>query len=120
MTAPNGANIFPLSLITTSQPPEYFVDNLNQILELVAAQAAPAVAGVNQNGGYGTFIANGATAVVVAAPVVTANSQVDITLKTVGGTPAGAPFLSAITPGTGFSVKSAAGDTSVYNYAIIG
>lgn len=78
----------------------------------------------NQNfadlyGTSGTFTANGATAVVVAAPKVTANSQIQMTLKTVGGTPAGAPFLSAITPGTGFQVKSVAGDTSVYNYTII-
>jgi hypothetical protein len=68
----------------------------------------------------GTFTANGATAVVVANTAVTANSQIMITLKTVGGTPAGQPFLSAITAGTGFSVKSVAGDTSVYNYMIVG
>lgn len=67
----------------------------------------------------GTFTANGATAVVVTDARVTANSVVVITLKTVGGTPDGAPYLSSVTPGTGFEVKAAAGDTSVYNYAII-
>jgi hypothetical protein len=67
----------------------------------------------------GTFTANGATAVVVADTNITANSVVMFGLKTVGGTPAGAPFMSAVTPGTGFSVKAAAGDTSVYNYLII-
>jgi hypothetical protein len=68
----------------------------------------------------GTFTANNATAVVVSDTNITATSSLDITLKTVGGTPAGSPFLSAITPGTGFSVKSVAGDTSVYNYTIVG
>lgn len=66
----------------------------------------------------GTFTANGATAVVVAETNVTANSTFSFGLKTVGGTPAGAPFLSAVTAGTGFSVKVAAGDTSVYNYSV--
>lgn len=68
----------------------------------------------------GTFTANGASAVVVAAASVTATSCVIFGLKTVGGTPAGAPFMSAVTPGTGFSVKTFAGDTSVYSYQVIG
>lgn len=68
----------------------------------------------------GTFTANGATGVVVANTAVTANSCIIFGLKTIGGTPAGAPFLSAITAGTGFTVKVVAGDTSVYNYTIIG
>lgn len=68
----------------------------------------------------GTFTANGATAVVVANTAVSPNSTFTFGLKTVGGTTAGAPFLSAVTAGTGFSVKVAAGDTSVYNYTIIG
>lgn len=67
----------------------------------------------------GTFTANEATAVVVANTNVTANSTITFGLKTVGGTPAGAPFLSAVTAGTGFSVKTTVGDTSVYNYTII-
>lgn len=71
-------------------------------------------------GANGTFTANGATAVVVANTNITANSVVVYGLKTVGGTPAGAPFMSAVTAGTGFSVKAAAGDTSVYSYSIIG
>lgn len=66
----------------------------------------------------GTVVANGASAVVVANTAVSPNSQITFTAKTIGGTPAGAPFLSAITAGTGFSVKAAAGDTSTYNYAI--
>lgn len=68
----------------------------------------------------GTFTANGATAVTVANTAVTANSNITFTLKTVGGTPAGAPFTATITPGTGFTVKAVAGDTSVYAYEIRG
>lgn len=69
----------------------------------------------------GTFTANGATGVVVADANVTADSLILITLKSVNaGTPAGQPFISAITPGTGFTVKAVAGDTGIYNYAIIG
>lgn len=67
----------------------------------------------------GTFTANGSTAVVVSDSKVGASSTIIFTAKTIGGTPAGAPYLSAVTAGTGFSVKAAAGDTSVYNYAII-
>ena len=40
-TAPNGLSIFPLALITSAQPPEFFVDNLNQLAEIIAVQAAP-------------------------------------------------------------------------------
>lgn len=77
------------------------------------------------NTSQGTVTANGSSAVVVNPPAaINANSQILLTLKTVGGTPAGAPYLSAITvgaPGTcTFSVKSAVGDTSIYNYSIQG
>lgn len=68
----------------------------------------------------GTFTANGTTAVVVSAPAISSNSSITFTLKTIGGTPAGSPYLSSITPGTGFSVKCASGDTSTYNWTIVG
>ena len=67
----------------------------------------------------GTVTANGATPVPVTDANVTAGSQIQLTLKTVGGTPHGA-FVSAVTPGTGFSINSLAGDTSTYNYEIRG
>lgn len=67
----------------------------------------------------GTFNANGATPVTVANAAVTANSQILITLKTAGGTVA-QPFVATITPSTGFTVNSAALNTSTYNYTIIG
>lgn len=68
----------------------------------------------------GTFTCNGATPVVVANTNITANSQVLITLKTVGGTVGATPAVKTITPTTGFTVAGTALDTSVYNYAIIG
>lgn len=67
----------------------------------------------------GTFTLNGATPVTVAAAGVTANSQVLITLKTVGGAVGAQPHVETITVGTGFTVVGTASDTSVYNYAIL-
>lgn len=68
----------------------------------------------------GTFTANGVTPVTVTNANVTANSQVLITLKTVGGTVGAYPTIQTITPTTGFTVAATASDTSVYNYSIIG
>jgi hypothetical protein len=67
----------------------------------------------------GTFTANGASDVTVAAPEVNATSVIVFTLKTVGGTVGAYPAIQTITPGTGFDVAATAGDTSVYNYAIL-
>jgi hypothetical protein len=111
---------------------------LFNVAESVAAQTisgliytSPVVVGgsFNYNGGPqssavkangGTFIANGSTAVTVTNANVTANSVIIFGVKTVGGTPAGAPFIATVTPGTGFTVKAAVGDTSTYNYWILG
>ncbi len=68
----------------------------------------------------GTFTANGVTPVTVTKAAVTANSTIIITLKTVGGTVGAIPAIQTITPTTGFTVAATVGDTSVYNYAIIG
>lgn len=76
--------------------------------------------GVTNSPVIGTFTATGATGVVVANTAISPASVIVYTLKTVGGTPAGKPFESSITPGTGFTVKAFAGDTSVYNYSILG
>lgn len=68
----------------------------------------------------GTFTLNGATPVTVAAPGITANSQVLITLKNVNsGTVGAQPHVETITPGTGFTVQGTASDTGIYNYAIL-
>lgn len=72
------------------------------------------------NGGStGTFTANGTTAVSVSNTLVTANSIIIPTLKSVGGTVGALPSVKTITPSTGFTVAATASDTSVYNYVII-
>ncbi len=63
----------------------------------------------------GTFTANGTSAVTVADAGVSATSLILMSLNTVGGTPAGQPYVATLTAGTGYTVKAAAGDTSVYN-----
>ena len=70
--------------------------------------------------GGATFTANGATPVTVNDVTVTANSTIIFTLKTVGGSVGAYPAVQTITPGTGFTVKATAADTSVYNYMIFG
>lgn len=65
-----------------------------------------------------TVTANGATTVNVSHPQITAGSFVDFELLTVGGTPAGKPYLFTKTPGTGFGFRAAAGDTSQYIYRV--
>lgn len=68
----------------------------------------------------GTVTLNGATPVTVANSLMTANSVVLFTLKTVGGTVSpNAPNVLTTTPGTGFTVGGTALDTSTYNYVIL-
>lgn len=70
---------------------------------------------------FGTVTLNGATPVAVTNSAVTANSIIVPTLKTAGGTVSpNAPNVLTITPGTGFTIGGTAGDTSVYNYVILG
>ena len=69
----------------------------------------------------GTLTLNGTTAVPVALPQVEVTTVILLSLNTVGAT-AGAtqPYVSAITPGTGFSVKSGtASANDVINYLVI-
>jgi hypothetical protein len=66
----------------------------------------------------GTFVCNGTTAVTITNANILATDEVIISLNTVGGTVGAIPRLDTITPGTGFTVKGTAGDTSTYNYAI--
>lgn len=75
---------------------------------------------VTQLGHVGTFTLNGATPVVVANANITANSQIEYTFKTLGGTPGAYPAITAISVGTSFTITGTAGDTSIYNYAIQG
>lgn len=70
----------------------------------------------------GTLVLNGATPVVVNDADIKANSVVQLTLNTVGvNPPLCQPFVSAIVPGTSFSVRCIAASTenSTYNYVIL-
>lgn len=91
---------------------------------LGAIQLLPGGVGLPTNNyllcSQGTFVCNGATPVVVANANLTANSQVLITLKTIGGTVGAVPAVTAVTAGTGFSTTGTASDTSTYNYLILG
>lgn len=72
------------------------------------------------NAKAGTVTANGTTAVTVSTTAITANSVVIFGLKTAAGTAATqAPYMSAVTAGTSFQIKSSTGDTSVYNWMIL-
>jgi hypothetical protein len=66
----------------------------------------------------GTATLNGTTAVVVPNTAVTATSRIFLTTQLGAGT-VGAPYVSARTAGTSFSIKSTvAGDTSTVAYFI--
>lgn len=71
------------------------------------------------NGLCGTFVANGATPVVVSNTNVAITDTIIISLNTIGGTVGVQPHVSAITGATSFAVTCTAVDTSTYNYAII-
>lgn len=67
----------------------------------------------------GTAVLNGSSPVAVAAPAVTSSSPVLLTIQSPAGTP-GSPYVSSVTPGTGFSVKSTSGsDSSTVAWVII-
>jgi hypothetical protein len=68
----------------------------------------------------GTLTLNGTTAVAVALPAIEITSVIALSLNTVGSTAgATAPYVSALTVGTGFSVKSGtASANDVINYIV--
>ena len=86
---------------------------------IVDGNAAVAIAEVDVAAARGTFVCNGATPVTVANANVLATDLIGISLNTVGGTVGALPAIQTLTPGTGFTVKGTASDTSTYNYAIL-
>lgn len=69
---------------------------------------------------YQTFVCNGVTPVNVVDPGVTSSSIIIPTLQTVGGTVGALPTVATITPGTGYTIKGTAADTSTYGLLRIG
>lgn len=101
------ADVSPDAMVPLIQGPQ---SSITKVSSLFGSGAIP----------RGTFTATSTSAVTVADTRVTANSLILITLKTAAGTPAAQPYPDTITPGVGFTVKAGSGDTSVYNYAILG
>lgn len=71
------------------------------------------------NSKAGTVVANGATPVAVATTAVTANSVVVLTYKSGTQAATTSAWVSVLTAGSGFSIRSVAGDTATYNYMIL-
>ncbi|MFI9803821.1 glycosyl hydrolase family 28-related protein [Streptomyces sp. NPDC052301] len=71
------------------------------------------------NAKMGTLTLNGATAVKVTTTAVTASSRIFLTIQSPGGTPSGVAYVASRTPGTSFTVKGMAGDTSVVAWLIV-
>lgn len=86
-----------------------FTVTLQQIAELAGG-----------SGFGGTFIAAGTAPVTVANTNVAIGNAIVISLNTVGGTVGAVPAIKTLTAGVGFTVAATVGDTSTYNYAIIG
>lgn len=70
--------------------------------------------------GYGTWTANGTSAVTVVDSNITATSLIFVGLLTVGGTVGAIPVVKTKTAGTGFTIGGTASDTSVYGYIRVG
>ena len=77
----------------------------------------PQTSVVNASGG--TFTCTSSGTITVANTGVSANSIVIVTVKT-AGSPGATPYIATITPGTGYTITCASGDTSVYNYIVLG
>lgn len=68
----------------------------------------------------GSFSLNGATAVTVTNTTVAVTDFIGLSLNTVGGTVGVQPHVTTISAGVYFTVIGTAGDTSLYNYSMIG
>lgn len=65
----------------------------------------------------GTVVANGTSGVTVSDTNWHPTSEVNFSLKTAGGTPASV-YIDSGVDGVSFTIKSAASNTSTYNYTI--
>lgn len=75
-----------------------------------------AIAGMLKRQIIGQITANGTSEVTLSVPNLEEDSILIASLNTVGGTPAGAPYISTKdVSGNSVGFKAAAGDTSVYD-----
>jgi len=70
------------------------------------------------NGRVGTFTASGTAVVTVSNTAISTTDCIIATVQTVGGT-VGPAYISAKQVGASFTIKSLAGDTSLYHYTVI-
>jgi hypothetical protein len=80
--------------------------------------AGPQASAIRATGG--TFTCTSAGTIVVPAAAVTTNSVVITSLKSATSAATAAVYMSALTVGTGFTVKCSTSDVSVYNYWVLG
>lgn len=71
------------------------------------------------NSKAGTVTANGTTTVNQGTTAATANSTIILSYKSGTQAAGGTAWVSGLTAGTGFAIKSLAGDTATYNWVII-
>lgn len=90
----------------------------SSVLSFLPFNAGPQSSVIRASGG--TFTANGTAAVTVTNANLTANSVIVFGINTANSVGTAGPFVVTVTPGTGFTVKATSGDTSVYNYWILG
>lgn len=104
--------------ITDISPPPY-TRGPSQYTNTTATKVNTLTYGTN-GGREGTFVCNGATPVVVSNGNATANDVIAATLKSIGGSQGAQPVVTAISAATSFTIVCTAGDTSTYNYVMIG
>ena len=68
----------------------------------------------------GTFTCTSGGAITVNNSAITANSLIQFSLKTKGGTATAPPYITAVTVGTSFVATCATNETSVFNYVVLG
>jgi len=74
------------------------------------------VFGAGAQANYGTFVANGVAEITINYRNSRDGIVISTSLSTVGGVPAGSPYMSAKVNGTSFGMKAIAGDTSIYSW----
>jgi len=83
----------------------------------VPYNGGPQTSAIQASGG--TFTCTSGGVITVADTYLDATSVVLLGIKT-ANSPGNVPYLTTVTPGTGFTITCASGDTSIYNYIVLG
>ncbi len=106
----------PLSVAATGVTVTGTINSSDNVSTTVLGKTFAIKSGANGKGGSFTMSSGAYTENNTS---VTANSIIIFTLKTASGAITAAPYLTAITPSTGFVVAAGVGDNSTYNYVIL-